>query len=53
MASGWMAKEPGFDSWKGQELSLLNKIQTGFGPHSTSYLMGAKNSIHGVKEAGE
>jgi hypothetical protein len=48
-----MAKEPGFDSWKGQEISLLNKIQNGFGPHSTSYLMGAEKSIHGFKAAGE
>jgi hypothetical protein len=45
--SDWKAREQGFDSWQGQELSLLNKIQTDFGAHSTSYPMGAENYFHG------
>jgi hypothetical protein len=48
--SGWMATEQGFDSWQGQEISLLNEIQTGFGAHSTSYPMGAENSFYGAKQ---
>jgi hypothetical protein len=41
--------EQGFDSWQGKEMSLHNKIHTGFGAHSTSYPMGAENSFSRVK----
>jgi hypothetical protein len=43
----------GFDSWQGQEISLLNKIQTGFEAHSTSYPMGSEKYFHGFKTASE
>jgi hypothetical protein len=33
------AERPGFDSRKGQELYVHQRVQTGSGPHPVSYLM--------------
>jgi hypothetical protein len=49
---GWMAEGSKFESWEGQEFSLLHVIQTGSGAHPASYPIGMGGSFPGGKEAG-
>jgi hypothetical protein len=49
---GLRAERPGFDSWHGQEISLLHRVQTGSGAHPASYPMGIGGSFPGGKVAG-
>jgi hypothetical protein len=48
IATGYGPDDRGseFESWWGQEFSLLHVIQTGSGVHPTSYLMGTGGSFH-------
>jgi hypothetical protein len=52
---GWTAEGLEFESWQGQEFSLLHIVHTGSGTHLASYPMGAEgegNCLPGVKRAG-
>jgi hypothetical protein len=40
IATGYEAAWPGFESWYGQDLSLLHDVQTGSGVHPASYPTG-------------
>jgi hypothetical protein len=44
-----MAKEFVFDSWKGQETSLLRSVQIGSGAHQASNTMGAGDPSPEIK----
>jgi hypothetical protein len=46
---GWMAKEFVFDSWKGQETSLLKIVHIGSGAHPGSNPMDAGDPLPKVK----
>jgi hypothetical protein len=52
MAMRWTTEAPKFESWKGQEYSLLHIVQTGSGFHSTPYRMGTGSLSLGVKQQG-
>jgi hypothetical protein len=51
-ATSWMTKESEFESWWGQEFSLLHVVQTGSGVYPTSYPMGTGALSLGVKRPG-
>jgi hypothetical protein len=40
LATSWKTKGSGFESWWGQEFSLLHVVQTDSGAHPASYAMG-------------
>jgi hypothetical protein len=46
---GWTTKGSEFEPWWGQQFSLLNVIQTGFGNHPASYPMGTRVLSQEVK----
>jgi hypothetical protein len=46
-----MADESGFSSRQGQEISLLDRVQTGSVVHPASYLMGTGGGGPGGKAA--
>jgi hypothetical protein len=49
LATGWTTKGSELQSQQGKEFSLFHILQTGSGVHSTSYLMGTRDSSLGVK----
>jgi hypothetical protein len=49
---GWTTEGSEFESRLGQELSLLEIVQTGSEVHPTSYPMGTGGSFPGGKAAG-
>jgi hypothetical protein len=49
---GWMTKGSEFESQWGQEFSLLYVVQTSFGAHPASYLMGFRGYFSEGKAAG-
>jgi hypothetical protein len=51
MATGWTTEGCEFESWEGQEFSLLHVAQTGSGVHSVSYPMGTGGSFSRGKAA--
>jgi hypothetical protein len=51
LAIGWTAKGSEFESWLGQEFSLLCVIQTSSGAHPASYPMSRGGSFPGGKAA--
>jgi hypothetical protein len=52
LATGWTTEGSEFESWYGQQFSLLHVIQTGSRFRQTSYPMGTGGSFLGGKAAG-
>jgi hypothetical protein len=51
VATDWTTEGSVFESWWGQEFSLLHVVQTGSGANPVSYPMGAGGSFRGGKAA--
>jgi hypothetical protein len=47
-AVGWTTR---FNSWQGQDFSVLHSVQTGSGAHPASYPMGSRFDFHRSKAA--
>jgi hypothetical protein len=52
LVTGWTTERLEFESRWGKEFSILNVVQTGFGVHPTSYIMGIGCSFQGIKRSG-